>query len=98
MTTSAYIPPTILPGKWQRDSHGNLVQVEPDRPCPELMTAEEAICYLRLDETEVDDPERSLRYYREKWGLRATQVGRRLRYRRMELDRLLDRLTDDFSR
>lgn len=90
--------PAILPGRFQRDREGQVVAVEPDRPCPELLTAEEAIRYLRLDETKVADVERTLRYYREKWALRATQVGRRLRYRRIELDRLLDRLTDENPR
>ena len=66
----------------------------PPGPCPELLTDEEAIRYLRLDETGIDDPSRTLRYYREKGLLRATQVGRRVRYRRVELDRLLERLTE----
>ena len=93
------IPTTIaiLPGCFKQGPDG-LVVVEPDRPCPELLLPVEAIRYLRLDETEVADPERTLRYYREKWGLRATQVGRRLRYRRVELDRLLERLTDENPR
>jgi hypothetical protein len=72
---------TILPG-------------DPPRPCPELLTEDEAIRYLRLDETRVEDPSRTLRYYRERGLLRATQVGRRVRYRRIELDRLLERLTE----
>ena len=88
----------ILPGRFERDGDGRLVQVEPDRVCPELLTAVEAIRYLRLDETEVEDPERTLRYYRAKRGLRATQVGRRLRYRRVELDQLLERLTNENPR
>ena len=88
----------ILPARYELDNAGRLVEVEPARPCPELLTAEEAIRYLRLDETEGADPERTLRYYREKWGLRGTQVGRRVRYRRIELDRLLDRLTEDNPR
>ena len=92
------IPMTVLPGRYERGNDGCLVEVEPPRVCPELMTADEAIRYLRLDDTEVADPERTLRYYREKWGLRGTQVGRRLRYRRIELDRLLDRLTEDNPR
>ena len=88
----------ILPGRVRRDEQGNLVETVPAEPCPELLTAEEAIRYLRLDETEVSDPERTLKYYREKRGLRGTQVGRRVRYRRIELDRLLDRLTDENPR
>ena len=66
----------------------------PPQPCPELLTEQEAIRYLRLDETGIEDPSRTLRYYREKGMLYATQVGRRVRYRRIELDRLLERLTE----
>ena len=89
---------SILPGHTKCDADGKVIEVVSPQPCPELLTATEAIRYLRIDETEVADPERTLRYYREKWGLRATQVGRRLRYRRIELDRLLDRLTDENPR
>ena len=75
--------------------HGSpILPGQPLQPCPELLTEEEAIWYLRLDETRVEDPARTLRYYREKGLLRATQVGRRIRYRRIELERLLERLTE----
>ena len=73
---------------------GPILPGQPLQPCPEHLTEEEAIRYLRLDETGVEDPTRTLRYYREKGLLRATQVGRRVRYRRIELERLLERLTE----
>lgn len=85
ISPSSPLPPAWLPG-------------DPPTPCPELLTEEEAIRYLRLDETGVADPARSLRHYRERGLLRATQVGRRLRYRRVELDRALDRLTEENPR
>ena len=75
----------ILPGK-------------PPEPCPELLTEGEAIRYLRLDTVGIAKPAESLRYYREKGVLRATQVSKRLFYRRVELDRLLDRLTESNPR
>jgi len=62
--------------------------------CPELLTEEEAIRYLRLDTIHVEEPASTLRYYRKKGLLRATQVGKSIRYRRIELERLLDRLTE----
>lgn len=62
-------------------------------PCPDLLTEEEAIRYLRLDIDGPAKPTLTLRYYREKGMLKATRVGRRLRYRRIELDRLLEQLT-----
>jgi len=67
-------------------------------PCPELLTEEEAVRYLRLDGINVEDPASSLRYYRKKGLLRATQVGKSLRYRRIELERLLDKLTENNPR
>ena len=79
--TVQVLPAVFLPGN-------------PSTPCPELLTEEEAIRYLRLDTTDVKDPSLSLRYYREKGLLRGTKVGRRTRYRRIELERFLERLTE----
>jgi hypothetical protein len=67
---------------------------DPPTPCPELLTNEEAIRYLRLDLIDVEDPAGTLAYYRKKGLLRGTQVGKAVRYRRVELERLLDRLTE----
>jgi len=67
-------------------------------PCPELLTEEEAIRYLRLDGIDIEDPGNTLRYYRKKGLLQATQVGKCIRYRRIELERLLDKLTESNPR
>ena len=67
-------------------------------PCPELLTEEEAIRYLRLDTVDISAPVATLRRYREQSKLRATQVSKRLFYRRVELDRFLARLTEDNPR
>lgn len=75
--------PAVLP-----DGNGGFT------PCPELLTDEEAIRYLRLDQVNIADPGSTLRYYRMRGILRATQVGKCIRYRRIELDRLLDKLTE----
>ena len=66
---------------------------EQPQPCPELLTAAEAIRYLRLDVDGPAKPELTLRHYRERGLLRGTRVGKRLRYRRVELDRLMENLT-----
>ncbi|MHC4332003.1 MAG: helix-turn-helix domain-containing protein [Planctomycetota bacterium] len=63
-------------------------------PCPDLLTEGEAIRFLRLDGICIEDPANTLRYYRKKGLLRATQVGKCIRYRRIELEKLLDRLTE----
>ena len=44
-------------------------------PCPELLTEAEAVRFLRLEGE--PNPSRTLRYYREKGLLGATQVGRK---------------------
>ena len=62
--------------------------------CPELLTEEEAIRYLRLDLIDIKSPAETLRRYRDQGLLRGTQVGKAVRYRRVELDRFLDRVTE----
>ena len=71
-----------------------LLPGDPSQPCPELLMEEEAIRYLRLDRIDIQDPAGTLRYYRRKGLLRATQVGKCIRYRRIELEKLLERLTE----
>ena len=77
--TATHVP--ILPGAYLQ-------------PCPELLTDEEAIRYLRLDTIDgLKNPKESLARYRASGMLRGTQVSKRVFYRRIELDRFLDRLT-----
>lgn len=76
-----FFAPAILPGN-------------PPEPCPELLTAYEAVRYLRLDLGSAGKPELTLRRYRELGLLRGTRVGRRILYRRIELERFLERKTD----
>jgi len=61
---------------------------------PDLLTEEEAIRLLRLDVDGPSNPQKTLRYYREQGLLKATRVGKRLRYQRKELLSFLDRLTE----
>ena len=78
--------------------HHAILPGDPPCPCPELLTEKEAIRYLRLDGIDIEDPTGTLRYYRKKGLLRATQVGKCIRYRRIELERLLDKLTENNPR
>ncbi len=78
-----FILPAILP-----DGNGGFT------PCPELLTENEAIRFLRLDNINTEDSSSTLRYYRKKGLLRATQVGKCIRYRHIELEKLLERLTE----
>ncbi len=49
---------------------------------------------MRLDGIKTKDSANTLRYYRRKGLLRATQVGKSIRFRRIELERLLEELTE----
>jgi hypothetical protein len=71
---------------------------DPPTPAPELLTESEAVRYLRLDTVDISDPASTLRRYRDMNLLRATQVSKRLFYRRVELDRFLERLTESNPR
>lgn len=89
-----YYTPGILPPLYQRDSDGVLREKLPAMPCPDLLTEEEAIRYLRLDIIDVENPEDTLRRYRKQGLVRGTQVGKCVRYRRSELEAFLDRITE----
>ena len=78
------MPPAILPGN-------------PPTPCPDLLTAEEAIRYLRLDCNCQTRGDLTLRRYRELGILRGTRVGRHIRYRRVELEKFLAKKTENHS-
>lgn len=70
----------------------------PVLPCPELLTEEEAIRYLRLDTISIKDPSATLRNYRKRRLLRGTQVSKCVFYRRVELDAFLAKQTDENPR
>ena len=78
----AFSTPAVLP-----DGDGGFT------PCPELLTEDEAIRYLRLDIDGPAKPGNTLRYYRERQKLKATRVGKKLLYTRKALDEFLDRMT-----
>ena len=62
-----------------------------------LLTPIEAAQYLRLDETGIHTPDsatRTLNYWRDKGELKATKYARRVWYRRIELDRFLEKKTE----
>ena len=72
------LTPAVLP-----DGNGGF------NPCPELMTEDEAIRYLRLDVDSSHDAHKTMKYYRDKGELIAIKVGRKNRYRRVDLDNSL---------
>jgi len=67
-------------------------------PVPEVMTETEVIRMLRLDVDGPRDPKTTLRFYREIGLLKATRIGRRLRYWRQEILCFLARQTEETQR
>ena len=70
----------------------------PASPCPELLTEDEAIRYLRLDTIRIQDPAATLRSYRKRRLLLGTQVSKKVFYRRTELEAFLQRQTQENPR
>ena len=68
------------------------------QPVPDLLTEAEAIIFLRLDIDGPANPKQTLKYYRDQGLLKATQIGRHLRYQRTELLHFLDKMTDKTNR
>ncbi len=83
-TTNSFVTPAVL-----SDGNGGFT------PCPELLTEDEDIRFLRLDGIGIEDPAGTLRYYRKKGLLKATQVGKCIRYRRVELENFIAKITEE---
>jgi len=56
---------------------------DPPRPLPDILTAEEACVYLRLDGA---DPKAALDRFRDQGRIRAVRIGKHCRYRVADLD------------
>jgi hypothetical protein len=65
----------------------------PGDPNPNLLSPDEAVRYLRLDEIDTKNPNETLERYRKLGRLKATQVSKRLFYLRSELDQFLETQT-----
>ena len=82
-----------------RPGHASVLPGSPPAPCPELLTEEEAVRYLRLDTINgLKNPKETLARDRAMGMLKGTQVSKRIFYRRVELDRFLERLTNENPR
>lgn len=67
--------------------------IMPDhRFAPSVLTEAEAIEFLRIED--YSNPHLTLRHYRGKGKLKATRIGRELRYSSAELLAFLERQTD----
>ncbi len=81
-------------------THTEWLPTEPPRPAPALMTAKEAVAYLRLDEDgrDIADALRSLEYLVLHQMVRPCRVGRSNRYARTELDRFIAEQTERYTK
>ena len=66
----------------------------PAVPVPDILTEDEAIRFLRLDQTNTQDPHLTLARYRKRGLLRGTQISRNIRYLREELIEFARRQTE----
>lgn len=81
------------------DFPGHILPGVPSIAWPELLTEAEAVRYLRLDTIRgLRNPGETLARYRAMGLLRGTQVSKSVFYRRVELDRFLERLTNENPR
>lgn len=73
---------------------------DPPRIAPSLMTAQEAVVYLRLDEggRDMADALKSLEYLVLSGRLRPCRVGRHNRFARAELQRFVLEQTERYGR
>jgi hypothetical protein len=62
-------------------------------PCPDVLTGDEAVRYLRLDVDGPKNPLQTLRYYREKGKLKGTRMGKKVVYTREALNKFLQMMT-----
>ena len=90
----------IMSKGYENEQHLEFATVYfPDsRPVPEVLTAKEAIHFLRIDTAGNKKPELTLRYYREQGLLKATRIGKNIFYTKQSLMQFLQKQTDFTNR
>jgi len=68
------------------------------RPCPDILTEDEAVKYLRLDTIDIKNPGETLRRYRAGGSLRAVQISKAILYPLSELRRFIETLAENNPR
>jgi hypothetical protein len=63
---------------------------------PELLNEQEALIFLRLEKE--NNPERTLKYYRDKGQLRGLKIGTNFLYPKRELLKFIEVATEWFNR
>ena len=72
----------------------HILPTDPPQPCPEYLTADEAVCYLRLDKMGIKNPKVTLGEWRMRGVLGGCRVSREFVYPRKELDAFMDQLLE----
>ena len=65
----------------------------PGDPCPDLLTDDDTVKYLRLDSIDIKNPKDTLQRYRKEGLLKGTQVSKKVFYLRRHLDEFLEKMT-----
>ena len=63
-------------------------------PVPEVLTENDLINLLRLNEDGPKDPTLTIHYYRDKGLLRGIRIGKRIRYTKQEVLNFLEKQTN----
>jgi hypothetical protein len=63
------------------------------KPVPLVLTEDELISLLRLDETGSKDPRLTIRFYRKKGLLKGIRIGKTIRYTQTEVLNFLEKQT-----
>ena len=79
------------------NNNGNICQNQIDyfadgSVVPYVLTEQEAVKFLRIDTD--NNPQRTLKYYRDKGQLRGTRIGSHYCYTKKELLAFIDRATE----
>ena len=82
----------ILPPLYEKSPTGAYRCVRPAQPCPEILTSDEAVRFLRLDETEAKDPKRTLDRYRREGRLKGIRIGQSIRYKLDDVRQFVNQL------
>jgi hypothetical protein len=77
---------------------GRSITFQPGDPCPDLLTADEAARYVRLDTVDIKNPTETLERYRKGGSLHGIQISKKVFYRRQDLDKFIEELYEENPR
>jgi len=75
------------------DNNNNIAYFPDGRPCPVVLTQDEAIKFLRLDTVGVKQPGKTLERYQDEGLLKGTYISKKCFYSVSELCRFVEKVT-----